>query len=534
MTSKKKGQLTKFCRIFPWIELQDSDFAGAIRDLCMEGNLSPGHYGTGITFLYPKDKSYREEIVSKAYSDQADEAIRLIESLILPVLVTSAADFRGDIGSKLGIKIEVEGVTGDKIKLKNGAVIVPVNSFKPLKRDNISVWMIDSGRAPMEGPEFKPPKRVRGGVETTEEQPKITQLSKRAELASTVELNFDRCMRTDRCISNNPYLENSVSLLAHLKRYQLDLFTKVLPIIDRDPGVTFYLLVEPYKTHGEYLLPNDVLYGENGWNGTMTYEDPVSEYKSFFENLSSNDGNSANNNLTGRYEIPKAFSEPDSVRSMVDQMRTSLTGNLNKVRTPTDLRALYATLESTNTIGGFGPILPESTLKALKNGKKLWQDEFRFLLHAKFQQLGVGQSDDGLNYSSTEYAGEIVRFIRDHMPGNNYSHEAKLSNLEAFSHDVHPTERFAALTGFINSTDFLYTPVPSEKIGGFWGGGTNNFDSHDPRTMGIYNAERSKEMALNRYNTTIKSGLSPQTILEIRTYISRHGKLPPEISNIEN
>ena len=82
--SKKRDHLTKVCRIFQWIEGKDERFASAIRNLCMEGALSPGHSSPGLTFLYPEDAAYRAEICDKAYSDDADSAVTMIKALIIP------------------------------------------------------------------------------------------------------------------------------------------------------------------------------------------------------------------------------------------------------------------------------------------------------------------------------------------------------------------------------------------------------------------------------------------------------------------
>src|SRR5579863_7111629 len=76
MASKKKNHPTKVCRIWQWIEGHDEQFAGLIRNLCMEGALAPGF--AGVTFLYPEDKAYRDSIIDA----DGDEAVKMVQSLI--------------------------------------------------------------------------------------------------------------------------------------------------------------------------------------------------------------------------------------------------------------------------------------------------------------------------------------------------------------------------------------------------------------------------------------------------------------------
>ena len=113
MASKKKS-LARHCRIFQWVEAQDPEFAAAIRDLCLEGTLAPGKKGNGVTFLYPNDPAYRGEIVALAYSDEADKAVRLVESLIVPDALHKASEFQArKVGSRLGVPFTVESVSGE-------------------------------------------------------------------------------------------------------------------------------------------------------------------------------------------------------------------------------------------------------------------------------------------------------------------------------------------------------------------------------------------------------------------------------------
>jgi len=525
MSGRKKNQLSRFCRIYHWIEQEDPELAAAIRNLCMERNLTPHPKSTGVTFLYPKEASVREEIIKLAYSDEADQAIKKIESLILPMLVATVADFRGEVGSRLGVKFEVDKITGGKVTLKNEAVISIAPNFKPLKRDNIAVWIIESGVAPLDGPAFKTPRK--GGAEPRMHNSSLqAPLSARAQLAANVEGEFDRCMHNNRCRTNNPYLSKTVSLLTFLSQHHGDLLQCVLPLIDRDPAVSFYLLLEPYKTQkNDFLIPTSILFGADGWNGAEAYEDAVAEFKHFFDTIPKQTALTSTNMDRGGPAIPKAFSEPSAVRSMVDIVRQRvLTGTTTSINTtPQILHKTYASLGENNSIDGFGPIFPDATIVATRNGKKLWQDEFRFVLHGMLRELMDEQ------IYTTQTFSNVVHMLRFGRPGDNYAEEAIFSNLVAYqpgNGDVAPADRFKMLITFINSTDFLYAAIPEAFVGDIWVekrvGGAENADS-------LLNHDHSKLQVLNRSNPMVRSGLPAECRFQLRHYIARHGSLPPDI-----
>ena len=538
MASKK---LHKYCRIFQWVEVKDDAFAGAIRDLCMEGALSGGRR-SGATLLYPT-AAVRKEIVKKAYSADAEEAINLLDAHIISDSVRTGADFKRGVGSRLRVKLEVESASGDTVTLKGGAKLKVAADFRPLRKDNIAVWEVVSGEVPSAKPspgdEFQAPKATRGGRRGGCDDAPVSggagTLNSRQVLADNVEGEYNNCMRADHCRTKDPYLAHSVSLLNFLKGSHPELLVMVLPIIDRDPAVTFYLLVEPYKTSGsDFVLPDSVLFGASGWNGAAVYEGAVSEFEGFFESLSKQAAPSAEDRSSGNPVVPYVYRDAGYVRSAIDNIRLQLVGadghNANKVSTPKLVHQVYESLIAQNAIGGAQPILPDDTVKLLPGSKKLWQDELRFVLHAALQTLRKEAS-----YNEGTFA-EIVRMLRFNRPGNNYSSEATLSNVELLQTNVSPMAEFQLLLKFINSTDFLYVPVPDEKVGGAWGEIPTTPTMYDPRDLSIYNAEASKRSLLAGYRAAGMDNPRPLdagTVASIRHYVAVHGSLPPGLGIVE-
>lgn len=507
MSAKKKVKLTRQCRIFQWIEDQDPEFAEAIHYLCLEGALSPGSRSTGVTFLYPKDRAYRQEIVDKAYGEEADEAVKLVESLIIPDALRTAADFgRRPVGSKLGVKYAVESAGGAKVQLAGGVELAPASDFRPRddRADRLAVWVVEKGRLPLSGEDYRAPmaeRRAKGGAARRGGN----EGGERQALAAATEADFDRCMRRDGCREHHPYLARVVSLLKYLRARSPEAYQRVLPVIDYDPVVSFYLLLEPFKARGEPLLPDALLFGAGAWNGADLYENAVAEYEEVFRGLP------AQAAPDGAY----VFRDRAAVASQIDAIRQHF-ASLNPRQGPQLVQSAYATLAAQNTINGMGPVLPPDALAALSGSKKLWQDELRFTLHEALQTLR------GAPYEPSTFA-RIARDLRTQWPGNDYAAEICLSNLADLQTNVAPRQELFLLAKFVNSTDFLYLPAAPEAVGGAWG-------SMDPTDWQVYNRNAAALANLHRVQGMVRpSGLSPQTLQELQVYVQTHGALPPAV-----
>lgn len=513
MASKKKSHPSKVCRIFQWVEAQDDRFAGAIRDLCMEGTLSPS-FGAGVTFLYPKDAGYRNEISDAAYDD-GDKAVQGISSLIIPSFLPNASSFlQQPIGSHGGVLFEVEDATGSTVRLKGGVTLEKATNFQLLRsteekgKGNQAVWIVTSGRLPTTGAPYTRPKSrgKKGGA--VADGARLGGASDRAANAMQLEKEFDACMKKDGCVARDPYLARVVSLLHFLRASHPDVLQAVLPLIDYNPIVTYYLLLEPYKRTGNFILDDGILFGSSGWNGAEMFTDAVAEYKAFFGMLGSETGSPA-----------KVFSDHAGIVRAVDHIRqSSVLTATDRLSLPRAIEKAYANLVDNNTIDGQTPIYPDGTLALLRTpGKKIWQDEFRFVVSAKTQPLfDAARSSSGNRYDSADWEA-VVRLVRSERPGNDYANEASLIGKVLMKSNVGPTADFAELSMFGKSTDFLYTPAPEGMVGGYIGSGD------DPTDMAVYNRNFEAHRTMSRSRTRRSQGVSPQALTELRMYAARYG-----------
>lgn len=501
----KKGQLSKHCRIFQWVEDQDPKFAEAIRQLCLEGALSPNARTPGVTFLYPKDAAYRQEIYDKAYSDDPDAAVKMVEALIVPDVMLQAGDFsRRPVGNRCGVAFKVESAGNGKVLLADGVELAP-SSFATMasRTGALAVWLVAKGRLPQAGAPYTPPasapRRPGGPAHRTGGGG-----NERALLASATEAEYDCCAAKGTLAECNPYLAKVVSLLNFLKANRPELLDVVRPVLDYEPVVSFYLLFEPYKTQGAHLVPNSVLFGDGAWNCADAYGSAVAEFEAFFRE----DQKSA--------AAPFMYRDRAAVAAQVDQIRRRI-GAGNQRSGPQAVQDVYAVLAAQNTIGGMGPILPAAAQQALAGSKKLWQDEFRFTVHEALQSLRAAP------YSSSTF-GSIVRDLRAAWPGNDYGAEIRLANVADLRANIAPRLELTMLMKFINSTDFLYLPVAPDAVGAAWG-------SMDPTDWAVYNRNAVALANLRRVTGMSRaSGISPQALQELRIYAGLHGGLPPEVA----
>lgn len=530
MASKKQAHkpMQAFCTVQLWLDVKDPELSDIVNKLCMQGSLMGRK--TGVTFLYPT-AAVRKEIIEKATTDDPSPAVVALQGHIIKTAIHDVADFRKGVGTLLGILLEVESASGDTVVLKNGAKLKPAADFRPLSRSDIAVWEVVSGEIPLDGPKIPPTSRARatGGGTSVSREVGDKHITERELMGLETERYYGECMKENRCSLDDKYLSHVTSLLNFLKIKYFDVYTTVLPILDRDPAVSFYLLIEPYKKlkHGDhYLIPNSILFGAKGWDGASVSAQTITEFENHFKQIGEMSVASATDGA-GNFVVPYAFADASFTRGAIDAVRLDLIGDTgdkaNIATTPERVHAVYETLGMHNKINDVHPVFPNSTIKAIHGTKKLWQDEFRFIIHNKFKALR-----EDLEYSEEAYQN-LRASLRFTLPGTDYSNELSITKRNKTS--VNPHEELVQLIKFITSSDFLYFAVAPEQIEGGWGdipvtSGLAAFNN--PMDLNIYNAEVGKQKLLNDYR---KSGQDDphelnQGCITAVLHAARSGALP--------
>lgn len=157
--------LKKFCKLSKYIEQIDKDLFQVLDDLCILHYLKPTRNSNGVTFLYPKEKAYRQKIINSAYSNDPNVAVNMVKSLILQGYYNSARDFDNNVVNLLNQKIQVEESDEKAVKLSGGLSLSKDEKFVPMGfRENMTVYTLSGkGEIPLDGQTAEPKKTATGG-----------------------------------------------------------------------------------------------------------------------------------------------------------------------------------------------------------------------------------------------------------------------------------------------------------------------------------------------------------------------------------
>lgn len=118
-----------------YLEQLDATLYNVFDDLCLLSLLKVR--GNGITFLYPTDKQYREQIKRHAYSNSPETAVSMIKSLILLDYLPTPMDFsnkKDDIPNAHRKKLQLKSVTSQTVTLVSEHVLTADNNFSRYSR----------------------------------------------------------------------------------------------------------------------------------------------------------------------------------------------------------------------------------------------------------------------------------------------------------------------------------------------------------------------------------------------------------------
>jgi hypothetical protein len=445
---------------------------------------------TGVTLLFPVDEKYRKGLLDKlesgtASSEDMENLQMEISTLIMPEAVKDGSDLVssarnkkapepivGPLGNWLGeiYTFEKKG-SSYIVKVGNDEIgtisnqppsDVKVNTFYQSRYQlEFSVWFLtfnDKARFPYDknSPQkykFKPTRANKGtgdggaGV-TGGHESYINQListnNSRFAIAKQLEADYAKCMYLDKCKVRHPYLIAVTSLLNYLRIKKNDVYNYVLPVLDYDPIISFYILVEPYKTVGKHFISNEDLFENGGyWAQVQLCKSPKDEYLSHFENKF---------NVSGGF-----FSEQPRVLAAIQDVRSTIFEIKSYSTLVSRVRAAYTSF-SAGTVKGVDHILPSQSVREKDVDRKLWQDEFRFNIAAAIKCLvHRGKFDIG------EFEMLIQR-IQCGWKGNDYKSDLVVV-CEDTKYKIITQAELGLLVGFICSTDFLYIPVSAQNIG---------------------------------------------------------------------
>lgn len=525
-----------FCNPIQWIAEAESRLSGGktpladvIDKTCSHKSLERKNYG--ITLLFPLDQAYREDLLKRIESGKQEdyESVQLeLLTLIMPEAVISPSelttpertkkpspDESGPLGNWLGEVYTFEKSGNEfilKIDDKAYATITnePPKQIKDIQthyvpknpllkaQSKYSVWFISfkSGVSKLPIDKNMTQKYQRKGASRTGHTNSksavtggceyinptdINKVDKRFLLAKQLEAEFAKQMHKDACKSYHPYLPVVTSLLNYLSVIEPEIYNNVLSVVDYDPLITFYLLLEPYKQTGALLIPQEKLYTDNtSWNQFCLTKNPKKEYLEHINNK---------NKIGGLI-----FTDPETVLSVINGVRGTILANKTYSSLSAAVRAEYVKfLNSPNEV--FNHSFSQEEI-----ARRIWQDEFRFHISSALKcTISRGKFD----FHEYEI---LLNHIEFGWSGNNHADElvACCTNTQS---KILTAAEFGLLQGFICSSDFMYFPVRSQNIGAPTE--ARSYDVDEAKT--IVNRNYSANRALEQLHET---GCNLETAVE--------------------
>ena len=435
--SKEKN----YSYIMQWIKKYDIDLFECICDLCLESAFIPHKKSNGITFILPdKNSEIRKNILEHAYQESENmntaEAIKLLDSLIINDYFPDIPTFEKYkmnniiIINRLKIKMDIKKVKNNNIVFKNNLIIEPMNKFNEnVKKDeetnkyNIAVWKMIEGNSYLDGTKISEQQLIN----KTKSSHNYRQL-----FSNFIENNF-----IQNIINNNIYLFSVFKILTFLQLKHKKEYIKIKFIIDPDPIITFYLLIEPYKNDSNYLISDEIL-SENLINNILKSD-----------NLCIN---------LVKKEYKKMVLENDNtiIIENIDEIRDRISNDIGRNISLYSIES-YKSLEIKNTINKMESVLPESLFNHYNknNNKRLWQDEFRFIIGEDIKNMHL----ETFIKTKISHFMKICNKIKMYYTGNNYSEELTINNENDIS-KILPNcfkDRINIIICFVKSCDFLFT-----------------------------------------------------------------------------
>jgi len=454
-------QFKTYCKIIDYVDAVDPEFATIARGVCSDLPMGSLRGKPGITLLLPKDKAFRAKLEKLAYSDKTEEANQageLINALIIRDIMRTPSDWKSrEVSNSLfpAQAVEVASTTATEVVFKSGARAVLDTKFKDAsRRGNLAIWTLTAGNIPVTTD--KPAKKLTmgkpgaktGGYAVDNHAAR----SDRFKIALAVENEYAiHRVQADigGPVRRDVYMEYTMSLINHIMNVRKDtalLYDKVLPLLSCDK-LDFYLLVEPHKEGGSYLLDDDLIREWWTQRTPCITRDVIAAVQQL---LNSGEGARVYTDRAGLMESIAPL------RTRVSQFADSRPRGVAE-----EIHKMYAELESTNMIGGGANVYPQGLAAYYKAnpGLKLIQDELRFLTFGAFTRLENNKFDYGAFHELTNGIGECLH-------ANSLEARAsaqRLINKNSVRYLISPSEIINEINIFANSTMFLYIPLLGEE-----------------------------------------------------------------------
>jgi len=445
-----------------YVESKNPELAELLRGTCADMSLNSTRGKPGVTFLMPQDSDFIKEVSKLAYSDKpadASKACNMLNALILRDVYASPDQFiknRENIPNSLypSTRLEVKKLVGDTVEFASGATAVIDKAFMEHRtKDNLAVWLL-KGRIPHEGGSKAELSGGKKKGKTGSYQPS-TEHSKslRFQIARSVENQYALyCLQKNigaPVDSFDPFCKHTLSLIDYIHKSIGNvalLHDKVLPLVLGDK-IDFYLLVEPHRTAGAYLIDDATI--AEWWSKKHSCECPriLDDIQTLLK--------------TGKDAL--IYTDRKGVLERIKKVRKETITKIEATN-PREcvevVSQVYSELSTNNTIGGIGPVLPAGLAQIYKNepALKMLQDDLRYYTYCAFSMLernfDLGYYNELLNVIGECMYAASVEEMRS---------QQRILNKSVIKYMIQPSDLIAQVKSFVNSTMFLYVPMTREE-----------------------------------------------------------------------
>ncbi len=459
-------QFKTYCRIIDYVEQVNPDLAAIIRGLCADMVMGSTKGKPGVTFLMPQDKAFIAKLEKLAYSEKPDEATRagdMLNALIIRDVFKSPSEWksREEVANSLMPPqlVEVDSTSATEVTFKSGAKAILDKAFVDASRkQNLSVWKLVSGEIP--ATTDKPAKNTRmarpkgkvGGYDPGNLQSQNMRFKIALAVENAYVLNRLQREAGEPNITQDVYFTNVLSLINYVLNIHRDtslLYDKILPLLSLDK-IDFYLLIEPHKPSGPYLLDDSIIADWWAQRYLPACKFSGKEVLATVERLFT-EAKTTHNALIYT-DSSKLLQAIDGARKRIGQMVDAKPRNCIDT-----IEQYYITLEQNNTIDGVGPVFPEALANYYKveQGLKLIHDELRFLTYGAFKRLESERFDTGAFHELTNMIGECL-----HAGSKGERDQVhKLLSKTSIKYLIAPSDNIREVKIFCYSTALLYIPL---------------------------------------------------------------------------
>jgi len=465
MSNKNRQLPNKICRIYLWLEKYQSKLAECIKDLCLEGILSPNRNTNGVTFLIPT-QDIIDRIYEETYSSggNADNAIKMILAHTIPEYLPDVNSFKKHkkLGNKLNIALpHVKDSSVNTVNFGDNVFsITVISDFYPSANRNLAIWKVSEGEIPITGERMaimdnkpKPKKAIKGG-NTPDKYIKHSRPSIRAIFANFVEIKYIEQYLTKLGSSKkDPYLCAVNKLLEELlKPENINEYDKVKIILDENHIVTFYILLEPYKTQKEHMISEEC----------FTQDLLEDLYRSIHQGQIG-DITTETNKYTKLVYSKLDTDKMIEIKTMANKYRYEFSDDSNFYKLRNDILNVYAHLELENKLNCIEKIFHDCLYKHYKlehnKYKKLWQDELRFIIKEKLRMMNIEFEIP----IKIHIFNNLCNLLKLQFPGNSYTSELQIMNECDYKLSICTRDVLLIIKHFLLSPNFLYViniPLP--------------------------------------------------------------------------